>query len=175
MKVRIGQNAHDVDIGRYGFSFDSVEPDGTRKYTARMNAIWTSRIEETIVNIYSHEAGTRVEELTVEPQSEWAQFPPFNREEYEREERERLESMNAAWDELVQSLPDDQTEALRTATADAKELVYRATLDPVEYPEDGCYPLAEAQEAVDRVKEIFPASNIASILRLIVEFDASMD
>ena len=174
MKIRINQNANGVAIEAYGFSFDSVDDGGIKKYTDRnSNAIWTSRIEETIVNIYSHSAGTTVKELTVELDPEWGRFPLS--EDDKRARRERVEKMKAAWHELELSLPapDEQSEELRAAVEIAKEQTEYAAFDPWEDPEENYSSLTDAHEAVHEVKNIYPAAKIAPILILIVEIDTA--
>jgi len=173
MKIRIGQHIGGPDIEAYGFSFDSVEPDGTKKYTDGFNTIWESRIEETIVNIYSHGAGTTVKELAVELDPEWGRFSLS--EEDKRARRERVEKMKAAWHELELSLPapDEQSEELRAAVEIAKERTEYAAFDPWEDPEENYSSLADAHEAVHKVKNIYPATKISPILILIVEIDTA--
>lgn len=170
MKIRIN-HTEDETISDYGFEFDHWERTGVRAYIDNIGNALSINRDDVIVRIYSYAEGCAVDELEVSPQPYWDRLwgDMEDSEDDEQEERERYESIKAAWERMLASVPppESRSDELRSAIREASELL-RWHVVHLEFKDDDPDGLGQAQDAVDRIKELAPDAKVSDLLIVIV-------
>ncbi len=178
MKIHIDQHILDFDrqFSESGFEHHRYLKDGVQKFIDDDgNAIFLNRAG-IVVQLYSREAGTDVDEFELTKSTKKRSWPVFLVEmraeiaEQEAEQSRRLSELKDPWDQMIASLPplSGAPSELVQAVRDAREELELCCVWLEDCIADGEDCLGDAHDALDSIAELAPKANVSELLKLIV-------
>jgi len=180
MKICREQHILDFDkaFSESGFEHHRYFKDGVQKlHDDDGNAIFINRAG-IVVELYSREAGTEVDELEITKSTKRRSWRDFDiaelRAEIAEEEAEtnrRLSELKGPWDQMVASLPSvvGASTELVQAVREARQELELCCVWIEDCIADGNDFLGDAHDVVDSIKELAPEVNVGELLKLIVK------